>query len=108
MVITAEGTVVLAWLPGIEFFFQKHNGHWQTVAAEGFRQGDNVRLDTEFFKAEEGTAAATTCLNIVDNQQHVVTLTQRLQAQHPGGRSAVQATFALNTFNDHGGRVSQT
>src|SRR5690606_3603297 len=95
--------VVLTRFPLVQLAAHDDHREGQAEAAEGFGQGDDVRLDAHLLEAEEGAGAAATGLDVVDDQQHVVLAADLFQLAHPVGGGRVQAAFALDHFDDHGG-----
>src|SRR5690606_18381376 len=61
-VVAPESAVVLPGTPLVELGFHQHHGKGQAIAAQGFRQGDDIRVDARFLETEEGAGAAATGL----------------------------------------------
>src|SRR5690554_393335 len=104
VVVAAEGAVVLARFPDIQFLAEQGQGKGQAEAAEGFGQGDDVGLDAGFLKAEEVPGAAAAGLDVVDDQQYIVLAADLLQVAQPFGRGHVEPAFTLYRLHDDRGR----
>src|SRR5690554_3119115 len=102
-----ESTVVLTRLPLIEFRANQHMGKRQTETGKRFGVGDDIGLDAGVLKTEELTGAAAACLDIINNQQNIVSTANLLQALEPLVAGDIDTTLPLHRFDDHCSRNIQ-
>src|SRR5437762_6591695 len=76
------------------------DGH---AAAEGFRHGDQIGLDTEMFGGKPLAGAGETGLHFVGDKENAVLAANVLQELEVVARRNDEAAFAEDGFGDDGG-----
>jgi hypothetical protein len=72
----------------------------QTETAQGLRQADDIGLDAGRLEAEERAGAAAADLDVVDDQQYVVSLENLGEFLEPLHAGDVDAAFGLHGFDE--------
>ena len=98
MGVTAEGAVVLGRAKDVMLRAHQNQRHRQAKAGHGFRHGDDIGFHTHFLEGEEGAGPTATCLNVIDDQQRAVIVSDGFKLFHKLGGGRVEATLALNGF----------
>src|SRR3546814_7004817 len=105
VVVAAEGAVVLARRPSVEFGAEQGQREGQAHARQRLRLGDDVGGETHAFEAEEGAGAAAARLNIVDDEQRAMRLRERRSEEHTSELQSLMrisyAVFCLKKKNKH-------
>src|SRR5437667_3430702 len=76
------------------------DGH---ATAEGFRHGDQIRLDAEMFGSKPFAGAGEAGLHFVGDKENAVLAANVLQQPEVVARRNDEAAFAEDRFGDHGG-----
>src|SRR5712691_5839646 len=76
------------------------DGH---ATAQGFRHGDQIRLNAEMFGGEPFAGASEAGLHFVGDEENAVVAADVLQQLEVAGRRNDEAAFAENGLGDHGG-----
>src|SRR5439155_709266 len=73
------------------------------AAAEGFRRGDQIGLDTEMFGGKPFAGAGEAGLHFVDDEEDAVLAASILQQPEVVARRNDEAAFAEDRLGDYGG-----
>ncbi len=86
------------------FFRRQHRAHGEATA-DAFGNGHDIRRDAGPFMREQLARAAGAGLDLVENEQQAVLVTQRTQAAQKLGRRLAHAAFALDGLDHDGSRL---
>ena len=107
VIIAAEGAVMFARGPLVEFRTEQGQRERQAHARQRLRHGDDVGREAHAFEAEEIAGPAYARLNVIDDHQRAMALGDVGDLAQPCGRRGVEPAFALNGFDQNGGRRVQ-
>ena len=94
---------MLPGLPYIQLRLYEHQGKGHTIAADGFRLGDDIRHYPGPLEGEEPACSGTAHLHVVHDEQDVVPVAELPKPSQPLGGHGVYAAVGLGGLQDEGG-----
>src|SRR6266851_5155342 len=101
--MAAEGSAESAHAGGVHDFGAAGDGGDGHATTQGFRHGDQIRLDAEMFGGEPFASAGEAGLHFVGDEEDAVLAADSLQQLEIIARGNDEAAFTENGFGDHGG-----
>src|SRR6266478_896676 len=101
--MAAEGSAESAYAGGVHDFGAAGDGGDRHASAEGFRHGDQIRLDAEMFGGEPFAGPSEPGLHFVGDEENAVFAADILQELEIIARGNDEAAFAENGLGDDGG-----
>ena len=102
--VAAEGGAQLT-VDGLELGTDEHRRHREAVA-DALGHGDHVGADAGVLVGEEPSAAAVSALDFVEDEDGARRRALLPQCLHEGRVGHLDATHALDSFNNHGADVA--